>query len=53
MTRKDFELIAGAIRDISTKDQKAGQIAGEVFANKLQGTNPSFNKQRFLKACNL
>ena len=50
MTRKDFELIAKAIRESTTNKDKRLFMA-EVFASFLSNTNPRFNKDRFLRAC--
>ena len=58
MTRKDYELIAQAISEM--KDAYTGEdwtINGAMypFASKLsdalEGTNPRFNRELFLKAC--
>lgn len=53
MTRKDYELIAAAIktqvagheRDLATK------VVAEAIAQALQRDNPRFDRARFLKAC--
>lgn len=52
MSKKDFELIARTVLmtyGTVTKDQRA-EIAG-LFADALAGTNPRFNRSRFLRAC--
>ena len=56
MTRKDFELIAEALR-LAHDYRPAGSpeatlaLVGDIFADKLAGTNPNFDRERFLKAC--
>lgn len=49
MTRKDYELIAATIREIPAFPSK--RIVAEEFATALAGTNPRFDRDRFLKAC--
>ena len=52
MTRKDFVLIARVIRNSSEViDEMALEALAENFANELSGTNPNFNRDRFLSAC--
>jgi hypothetical protein len=58
MTRKDFELIAEAIREMEdayTGDDWTINGARSPFASKLadklETTNPRFNRELFLKAC--
>lgn len=59
MTRKDYELLASALR--STKpDEKQNvkfslQWSGDVaaIANALEADNPRFNRARFLAACGI
>jgi hypothetical protein len=58
MTKKDYELIAQALADISenyegddwTVSGVIGLMAGKL-ANKLESENPRFNREMFLKAC--
>jgi hypothetical protein len=56
MTRNDFELIARTIRDLQKpqygylKDSTRERVA-EAFADMAAGTNPNFNRARFLEAC--
>lgn len=58
MTRKDFELIAGVIRDYrndAPEDlrERADLIANEFakrFARELAGTNKRFDKGSFVEA---
>ena len=58
MTRKDYELIAGAIKsmqDAYTGDDWTINGAMYPFASQisdaLEKTNPLFNRDKFLKAC--
>lgn len=46
MTRKDYELIASAIRELPYKATTM-QIARKL-AEKLQSTNPRFDQDRFI-----
>lgn len=63
MTRKDYELLAGALRKVKpTCDPNEG---GDAFASRqlewaacclsiadaLEGDNPRFDRARFLSAC--
>lgn len=56
MTRKDFQLIADALR-VAREYEPTGSpeailaLVADVFADKLAGTNPNFDRARFLKAC--
>lgn len=50
MTKKDFELIARTIARLPLAPQDIGIIADD-FADALRSTNPAFNKDRFLAAC--
>ena len=56
MTRKDFELIAETIRNLSvtTDPLLADAIRSTVadqFADALASTNPRFDRGRFIRAC--
>jgi len=51
MTRKDFSLLAEVIANLSFDEDVRAGIA-EDFANALAQTNPRFNKDRFIAACN-
>jgi hypothetical protein len=58
MTRRDFELIAAVVRDTtavlgaSTEGtRKRRRVLAEGFARELVATNPRFNHERFLRAC--
>lgn len=53
MTHKDYELIAKAVKQAGERTTGiAGvvQVAAEL-ANALAGTNPRFDRERFIKAC--
>ena len=52
MTKKDYELIAQAVKEI-TKDDYAQdrKDKAELFAEALEVTNEHFNREMFLKAC--
>lgn len=49
MTRRDFELIAGAVLS-ATRCGHTEHVAREL-ADRLASTNPRFDRQRFLEAC--
>ena len=61
MTRKDFEAIANSVRygwAILRSDETAEDFAHRVkrnvalnLASELAGTNPRFDRGRFLEAC--
>lgn len=48
-TRKHFEFLAKALGEVLRNDQRSTTLP-EAFANKLVGTNPQFDKERFLAA---
>ena len=57
MTRKDYEIIAEVICNLMQDFNNSGSdevslslVAGEM-ADALQGTNPRFDRARFLTAC--
>lgn len=50
MTRKDFELIATTIKALKVSKKARASIAQE-FAQALATTNPRFDLDRFVKAC--
>lgn len=60
MSRKDFRLIAETIRNLPSFDvislDKADCVRFAVvvsrFADALATTNPRFNRERFIAACN-
>ena len=49
MTKKDYELIAGTIRDMPVR--KIRREMAEAFATNLYATNPRFDRARFIAAC--
>lgn len=61
MTKKDFEVIAGALQQVRTIDlsgialhSDADALHADIcwtFADALAGTNPRFDRDRFLRAC--
>jgi hypothetical protein len=57
MTRKDFELIAGVISQLSADFNNGGEdtvslsIVAKELASALAGTNERFNRETFLTAC--
>lgn len=52
MTRKDYELIAGAVKELTADYYpKDKQNTAELFARVLANTNPLFNAEKFIKAC--
>jgi hypothetical protein len=54
MTRKDFELIAAVLSNSDEViDQFAIDALAEMFADRLEKTNPRFNREVFIiKATN-
>ena len=58
MTRKDFCLIADVIKELPSfectqdNDVVRHSVIVERFACALASTNPRFNRQRFIAACN-
>ena len=48
MTRRDFQLIADTIRELP---QTIRLRVALTFAENLRGTNPRFDRDRFLVAC--
>lgn len=58
MTRKDYELIAeavkitnGSIRVAPYDAETAIGLLAEVLADRLERTNPRFDRAKFLQAC--
>jgi hypothetical protein len=52
MTKKDYELIAQAVREITANDYPQDrQDKANLFATALANTNPRFNRSTFLEAC--
>ena len=58
MTKKDFCLIADVIKELPSFECKQDDdvvhhsAIVERFASALAGTNPRFDRQRFIAACN-
>ena len=50
MSRKDFELIARTIR-FAHMDAASRRLIAIEFADTLRATNARFNRDRFLRAC--
>jgi hypothetical protein len=54
MTRKDYEIIADAIKN-SHEGEGSSRVIAMRIANKLSSHmkegNPNFNKDKFMKAC--
>ena len=48
--KKDFDLIAQAIKDIIERKAKNKRIA-EIMADALEATSPKFDRIKFLEAC--
>lgn len=57
MTRKDYELIAKAFREVGAEEHESTAWALKALANRLADglviDNPLFDRARFLKACAL
>lgn len=64
MSRKDYELIAAALREqVDAWPASGGEVVNlviavlvntiESFADALEKDNPRFNRERFLSACGL
>ncbi len=51
MTRKDFELIAEVIATSWHGNEELKFQLSHNMADKLEGTNPRFNRALFLTAC--
>ncbi len=57
MTRKDFELIAAAIRrelddaQNRTAEQRGLELAAHSIGSAIKKVNPRFEHGRFLRAC--
>ncbi len=50
MTKKDFELIAAVIKDLPLKRADREAVA-RTFGARLLSTNPRFQFERFMSAC--
>lgn len=57
MTRKDYQLIAGALKDalgaVDHPERTGAILAAQELAHRLEGENPRFNRKLFLDACGL
>ena len=57
MTRRDFEFLAQAIKDMQQLTDSNGYMSrydvAQVIAGRLETTNPRFNRSRFMTACNV
>lgn len=55
MTKKDFELIATVVQTIGAEQDILGPRPADriaiLFAFELARTNPRFDRERFLRAC--
>lgn len=53
LTRKDYNLIAGALKEVKGTFPDAIPLdrAIDVIADYLENDNPRFNRDRFLVAC--
>ena len=51
MTRKHFQLLANALRDINPTSVR--QVAANAVVVACKQANSSFDKDKFLKACGL
>ena len=54
LTRQHFELIAETLAEVRGYDitgEAMLDVLGQHFANKLAGTNPNFDVNKFLSAC--
>lgn len=51
MTRQHFQFIAEVIAQLDDHDELFREQVATSFANALKRTNPRFNRERFLKAC--
>jgi hypothetical protein len=56
MTKAHFEMLANLINNVPTSlcmdNENDRQALAKYFANELWATNPNFNCDRFLSACN-
>lgn len=56
MSKKDYELIAEAMRESEPKDELQRWHWADVciiLADKLKADNPRFNREQFLSECGL
>ena len=52
MSRKDYVLIAGVIKDLSLTYGERALVAREM-AKALKSTNSAFKPERFIEACGI
>ena len=57
MTRKDYQLIAAALKDalgaVDHPERVGAVLAAQELAHRLAIDNPRFNRKLFLEACGL
>jgi hypothetical protein len=53
MTRKDYVLIAKAFATFNYLNQPTRYFIAHALADALEGDNPRFDRERFLKSCDL
>ena len=53
MTRKDYNLIAEAFRIYNYLNQPTRYFIAMALAERLEIDNPRFDRDRFIKACDL
>lgn len=51
MTKKDFQLIADVIAQAWHASADSRADLAHAMADKLEDTNPRFNRELFIKAC--
>jgi hypothetical protein len=51
MTKKDYELIAGAVSDYLTQGVVNKDGIAHILADYLKTDNPKFDRKKFLTAC--
>lgn len=52
LEHRHFAFIAATIADLHSIKEKDRTWVADFFAEKLSGTNPRFDRARFLSACN-
>lgn len=50
LQKRHFQMIANILREIDLSQDQRAQLA-RAFARELASTNPRFDKDRFLAAC--
>lgn len=48
---RHYKAIAASVHAIICSEVKAGNWLAEAFADQMCGTNPNFDRERFLAAC--